>query len=79
MRILSPRGCDAWLLEGHEGATFSVIALEEGSVVSERGSAWELDHARLGLLDDEGVSNVVRSGEACVTCHAGCVAAFLMR
>lgn len=79
LRILSPRGCDAWLLEGHEGATFSVIALEEGSVVSERGSAWELDHARLGLLDDEGVSNVVRSGEACVTCHAGCVAVFLMR
>ena len=79
LRVLSPGGRDSWHLEGLEGATFSVVSLAEKSVVSERGSVWELDHAELAALADEGVSNRVASADACVTCHEGCVAVYVLR
>ena len=79
LRVLSPGGRDSWHLEGLDGATFSVISLAEKSVVSERGSVWELDHAELAALADEGVSNRVASADACVTCHEGCVAVYVLR
>lgn len=60
-------------------ATFSAIALREGTVVSEVGSKWELDHHELGLLDDMGISNVVASPDARVVCHSGVVAVYLLR
>lgn len=80
-RVLSPEGTSSWKVgaaDGREGATFSAIAVREGSVVSERGTHWELDRASLGLLDDLGVSNIIRSSEAEIVCHEGVVAAFLI-
>ncbi len=69
----------SWELgEGLEGATFSAIPLEPGTVVSESSMRWELDHVELGLLADRGVSNVAYPGAA-ITCHAGVVAAYLIR
>lgn len=58
-RIL--RAGESWTIEGHEGSTFSIIAIAPGTAVSEHGLEWELDHAPLGLLADTGISNVVRS------------------
>lgn len=81
-RVLSPDGAPCWNL-GAEGAaigtTFSAIPLGEGAVVSERGMHWNLDRRPLAVLADEGVSNVVESSDACVTCHEGILAAFLLR
>lgn len=77
-RVLSPQGTASWHMGGAVGHTFSAIALREGTVVSERGSKWELNHRAMGLLSDLGISNVV-AGDCCeVTCHAGVVAVFLM-
>ncbi|MEE1209054.1 MAG: thiamine diphosphokinase, partial [Parafannyhessea umbonata] len=79
-RVLSPEGCPLWQLpEDSEGRIFSAISVAEGTVASERGLKWELDHKRLPLLGDEGVSNVVASSAATVECHAGRLAAFLLR
>lgn len=78
-RILSPEGAGAWEILGHEGATFSAIALREGSVFSEQGMRWPLDHKAMDFLGDLGVSNVVRDGRARVECHEGVVGAYLLR
>lgn len=58
-RIL--HGGESWTIEGAEDQTFSIIAIAPGTVVSEHGLEWELDHSPLGLLADTGISNVVRS------------------
>lgn len=78
-RLLSPGGTATWRMEGVRGRTFSVIAMREGTVVSERGSKWELDHREMYLLGDLGVSNVVAADACEVTCHAGVVAVYLIR
>lgn len=80
-RFLSPLGRDVWEVgkDAQVGATFSVLALREGTVVSERGMRWELDHHELALLEDRGVSNIVASADALVTCEEGIVAAYLLR
>lgn len=81
VRILSPEGRASWDVgaeEGAAGATFSAIALREGTVVSEAGMRWELDHHEMRLLDDLGVSNRIVVHDARITCHAGVVAAFLL-
>ena len=81
-RILSEGGCESWNVGSEPdavGATFSVIPLGDGATLSEWGMHWDLDRRRLGMLADEGVSNVVESEDATVVCHAGTVAAFLMR
>ena len=44
-RIL--RASESWTIEGAEGKTFSIIAIAPGTVVSEHGLEWELDHAPL--------------------------------
>lgn len=78
-RVLSPEGLATWKLsEGDVGSTFSAIAVAEGTVASERGFKWELDHRALPLLGDEGVSNVVVAPDSAVTCHAGRLACFLI-
>ena len=51
---------ESWIIEGAEGKTFSIIAIAPGTVVSEHGLEWELNHSPLGLLADTGISNVVR-------------------
>ena len=80
-RILSARGRASWDV-GHVasiGSTFSAISLSERAVVSERGMRWELDHHELALLEDRGVSNIIASEDAVVTCEEGVLAAFLLR
>ena len=81
-RVLSPEGAPCWELGAAgaaSGMTFSAIPLAEGTVVSERGMHWNLDRRPLAPLADEGVSNVVEATDACVTCHEGVLAAFLLR
>lgn len=73
-RIL--RAGESWTIEGHEGSTFSIIAIAPGTAVSEHGLEWELDHAPLGLLTDTGISNVVRS-TATIKVRTGSAIAYL--
>lgn len=75
-RIL--RAGESWTIEGAEGKTFSIIAIAPGTVATEHGLEWELDHASLGLLADTGISNVVRS-TAKITVHQGTAIAYLLR
>lgn len=69
---------ESWTIEGHEGSTFSIIAIAPGTAVSEHGLEWELDHAPLGLLADTGISNVVRS-TATIKVHTGSAIAYLYK
>ena len=80
MRIVSAAGESRWEL-GPEavGLTFSAIAVAPETRVDETGMRWELDDKPMGLLDDLGVSNVVTSPAASITCRSGAVAAFLLR
>lgn len=68
---------ESWTIEGHEGSTFSIIAIAPGTVVSEHGLEWELDHSPLGLLADTGISNVVR-GMAKIQVHQGVAIGYLL-
>ena len=69
---------ESWIIEGHEDKTFSIIAIAPGTVVSEHGLEWELDHASLGLLADTGISNVVRS-TVTIQVHTGTAIAYLYK
>lgn len=73
-RIL--HGGESWTIEGAEGKTFSIIALAPNTEISEHGLEWELDHAKLGLLADTGISNVVR-GTTKIQVHTGTAIAYL--
>ena len=75
-RIL--RAGESWTIEGAEGKTFSIIAIAPGTVVSEHGLEWELDHSPLGLLADTGISNIVIT-TATITVHQGAAIGFLLR
>lgn len=68
---------ESWTIESAEGKTFSIIAIHSGTVVSEHGLEWELNHSPLGLLADTGISNVVRS-TAKITVHQGTAIAYLL-
>lgn len=74
-RIL--RADESWIIEGHEGNTFSIIAIAPNTEVSEHGLEWELDHSPLGLLADTGISNIVRS-TAKIEVHTGTAIAYLL-
>lgn len=74
-RIL--RADESWIIEGHEGKTFSIIAIAPNTKVSEHGLEWELDHSPLGLLADTGISNVVR-GTAKIQVHQGIAIGYLL-
>ena len=69
---------ESWTIEGAEGKTFSIIAIALGTVASEHGLEWELDHSSLGLLADTGISNVVRS-TATIHVHTGTAIAYLYK
>lgn len=75
-RIL--HGGESWNIEGAENKTFSIISIAPGTVVSEHGLEWELDHSPLGLLADTGISNVVRS-TATIQVHTGTAIAYLYK
>lgn len=68
---------ESWTIEGAESKTFSIIAIAPGTVVSEHGLEWELDHSPLGLLADTGISNVVR-GTAKIQVHQGIAIGYLL-
>ena len=68
---------ESWTIEGHEDSTFSIVAIAPNTEVSEQGLEWELDHAKLGLLADTGISNVVRS-TATIAVHSGVAIAYLL-
>lgn len=69
---------ESWTIEGAEGKTFSIIAIAPGTVISEHGLEWELEHAPLALLADTGISNIVRS-TAKIEVHSGTAIAYLLR
>ena len=75
-RIL--RAGESWTIEAAEGKTFSIIAIAPNTEVSEHGLEWELDHSPLGLLDDTGISNVVRR-TAKIQVHTGTAIAYLYK
>lgn len=68
---------ESWIIEDAEGKTFSIIAIAPGTVVSEHGLEWELDHSPLGLLTDTGISNVVRK-TAKIQVHQGVAIGYLL-
>lgn len=68
---------ESWTIQGAEGKTFSIIAIAPNTEVSEHGLEWELDHAKLGLLADNGISNIVR-GTATIQVHQGVAIGFLL-
>lgn len=68
---------ETWTIEGAEGKTFSIIAIAPNTEISEHGLEWELDHAKLGLLADNGISNIVR-GTATIQVHQGVAIGFLL-
>lgn len=68
---------ESWTIEGANGKTFSIIAIAPNTEVSEQGLEWELDQAKLGLLADTGISNIVRS-TAKITVHTGVAIAYLL-
>ncbi len=69
---------ESWIIEGAEGKTFSIIAIASGTVVSEHGLEWELNHSPLDLLADTGISNIVRS-TAKIEVHTGIAIAYLYK
>lgn len=69
---------ESWTIQGAEGKTFSIVAIAPGTVASEYGLEWELDHSPLGLLADTGISNVVRS-TATIQVHTGTAIAYLYK
>lgn len=68
---------ETWTIENAEGKTFSIIALAPNTEISEHGLEWELDHAKLGLLADTGISNIVRR-TAKIQVHQGVAIGFLL-
>ena len=68
---------ETWRIMHTRDRRFSFVALAPDTVVSEEGMRWNLDHKRVELLGDLGISNVIDSDEATITCHEGTVAAFL--
>lgn len=68
---------ETWTIEDAAGKTFSIIAIAPNTEVSEQGLEWELDHAKLGLLADTGISNIVR-GTATIDVHSGVAIAYLL-
>ena len=69
---------ESWTIQGAEGKTFSIIALAPNTEVSEQGLEWELNHAKLGLLADTGISNVV-GRTATIEVHTGTAIAYLYK
>ena len=69
---------ETWTIEDAAGKTFSIIAIAPNTEVSEQGLEWELDHAKLGLLADTGISNIVRK-TAKIQVHNGTAIAYLYK
>lgn len=73
-RIL--RAGESWEIAAAVGDAFSFVPLLPGTVVSERGMEWELDHKPCEILWDLGVSNVITGDPASIDCHSGALVAY---
>lgn len=69
---------ETWTIENAVGHTFSIIAIAPNTEISEHGLEWELDHAKLVLLADTGISNIVRR-TAKIQVHTGTAIAYLFK
>ena len=79
LRILTPNKAPTWHLGPQaQGHTFSVVSLQERTMVSLSGMKWNLTKRELPLLGDEGISNIIASKDAAVECHRGILAAYLL-
>ena len=74
-RVLQAGG--TWEMDGAQGRRFSFMVLSPHACVSEVGMRWELDHHRVELLDDLGISNVIEADMARISCHEGTVGCWL--
>ena len=77
--VISSLGTPAVHLDDREGSTVSAIALVPDTVASVWGMRWNLDHARMDLLSDLGISNRVTSKSAGYRCHSGVLAVMEVR
>lgn len=68
-----------WDIEDRQGATFSFVPVAPGTIVSESGMRWTLDHHAAPLLTDLGISNVISEPRARIICHTGSLIAWLFR
>lgn len=76
-KVLSDTGRASWTLVDAVGQSFSAVALAPHTILTEKGFAWDVDCLELPVLLDRGISNRVKSSNACITCVRGVVAAFL--
>lgn len=77
-KILAPEGQASWQFGADVvGMSFSAIALAANTRVTERGMHWEVSELELPPLSDRGISNVIETSSASVTCDSGVLAAFL--
>ena len=67
---------EAWELSGCRNQRFSFVPLSLEAVLSETGMRWKLDHERVRLLGDLGISNVIDADRARIVCHEGTLAAW---
>lgn len=70
---------ESWTLAARVGARFSFVPLSGVARVSESGMRWTLDGARVPLLSDLGVSNVIEDGAARISCSEGALAAWCFK
>ena len=79
LRILTSDHTPTWHLGPQaKGHTFSIVSLQERTMVSLSGMKWDLTKRELPFLGDEGISNVVVSEDAVAQCHRGISAAYLL-
>jgi len=68
--VLSPEGRCAVSLRGI-GATVSIVPFTPTARVSARGVRWPLESADISYTATVGISNVIRTDDACVSIEAG--------
>lgn len=61
------------------GHTFSVLSACEGTCVSETGVRYPLCEHNIEVFSGLGVSNVMESADAVVTCHSGALLVMVSR
>lgn len=77
--LASGRRCVWHARPGDVGRTLSVLSLVDGTRVSERGTHWDVEDLRMGLLCDRGVSNVVERPDASVELLEGAALVIVQR
>lgn len=68
---------DTWHIENAQTRRFSAIPLTSKASLTERGMRWEVENLELPLLSDRGLSNVIDSEKASITCNDGRLIAYI--